>query len=153
MGIELINRITVKKDGVYVSRHSSNDTAPYSSHRVGFLSEAYAEGGQKELDKQIFKLLYDYAELRGTHESVVRYRNVWEGEVGMEIQDDCAEKLMQRFLMLDEEDRKNLYIDNSSPGIQDFLKYKKEMQEVMFRQLAELCPPVKKTRGHTQKRR
>ena len=53
-GVELVNRITVKKDGVYLSTHSRNDTAPYSSHRVGFLSDAYAEGGQKELDKQSF---------------------------------------------------------------------------------------------------
>ena len=28
MSTELINRITVKKDGVYVSSHSSNDTSP-----------------------------------------------------------------------------------------------------------------------------
>ena len=28
MSTELINRITVKKDGVYISSHSSNDEAP-----------------------------------------------------------------------------------------------------------------------------
>ena len=33
MSTELINRITVKKDGVYVSSHSSNDTSPYHSWR------------------------------------------------------------------------------------------------------------------------
>lgn len=31
MSTELINRITVKKDGVYLSSHSSNDTAPFHS--------------------------------------------------------------------------------------------------------------------------
>lgn len=32
MSYELINRITVKKDGVYISSHSNNDTAPFHSH-------------------------------------------------------------------------------------------------------------------------
>lgn len=54
--------------------------------------------------------------------------------------------------MLNQEDQKNLYINNNSPGIQEFLKYKKEMQEIMFRQLAELCPPVSK-RGTVTKSR
>ena len=30
MSTELINRITVKKDGVYLSSHSSNDTEPFT---------------------------------------------------------------------------------------------------------------------------
>lgn len=151
-GVELVNRITVKKDGVYLSTHSRNDSAPYSSHRVGFLSDAYAEGGQKELDKQIFMLLYDHVELRGTHESVVRYRNVWDGAEGIEIHHDYEDKIRERFSMLNQEDQKNLYINNNSPGIQEFLKYKKEMQEIMFQQLAELCPPVSK-RGTVTKSR
>ena len=135
-GVELVNRITVKKDGVYLSTHSKNDTALYSSHRVGFLSDAYAVGGQKELDKQIFMPLYDQVELRGTHESVVRYRNVWDGAEGIEIHHDYEDKIRERFSMLN----------------QEFLKYKKEMQEIMFRQLAELCPPVRK-RGTVTKSR
>lgn len=85
MGFELINRITVKKDGVYLSTHSSNDSSPYYSHRIGFLSDAYAEGGQKELDKKIFELLYTNAQLRGKHESILRYQEVWDGSEGLEI--------------------------------------------------------------------
>ena len=46
MSTELINRITVKKDGVYLSSHSSNDTAPFHSWRCKSLSEIYAAEGQ-----------------------------------------------------------------------------------------------------------
>ena len=65
---------------------------------------------------------------------------------------DYEDKIRERFSMLNQEDQKNLYINNNSPGIQEFLKYKKEMQEIMFRQLAELCPPVSK-RGTVTKSR
>lgn len=58
MSTELINRITVKKDGVYISSHSSNDTAPFHSWRCKGLSEIYAAEGQKGLDREIVCMLY-----------------------------------------------------------------------------------------------
>lgn len=63
MSTELINRITVKKDGVYISSHSSNDTAPFHSWRCKGLSEIYAAEGQKGLDREIVCMLYEYAQL------------------------------------------------------------------------------------------
>ena len=74
MSTELINRITVKKDGVYVSSHSSNDTSPYHSWRCKGLSEVYDAEGQKGLDREVIRMLYEYAELRGSHKSLARYR-------------------------------------------------------------------------------
>ena len=74
MSTELINRITVKKDGVYISSHSSNDTAPFHSWRCKGLSEIYAAEGQKGLDREIVCMLYEYAQLRGSHKSLDRYR-------------------------------------------------------------------------------
>ena len=62
MSTELINRITVKKDGVYISSHSSNDTAPFHSWRCKGLSEIYAAEGQKGLDREIVCMLYEYAQ-------------------------------------------------------------------------------------------
>lgn len=58
MSTEFINRITVKKDGVYISSHSSNDTAPFHSWRCKGLSEIYAAEGQKGLDREIVCMLY-----------------------------------------------------------------------------------------------
>ena len=68
MSTELINRITVKKDGVYLSSHSSNDTAPFHAWRCKSLSEIYAAEGQAGLDREIVCMLYEYAQLRGSRE-------------------------------------------------------------------------------------
>lgn len=76
MSYELINRITIKKDGVYVSSHSNNDTSSYISHRIPFLTEAYNSGGRRELDRVILGMLYSNWELRGNHKSLERYRYV-----------------------------------------------------------------------------
>ena len=70
MSTEFINRITVKKDGVYISSHSSNDTAPFHSWRCKGLSEIYAAEGQKGLDREIVCMLYEYAQLRGSHKRI-----------------------------------------------------------------------------------
>ena len=59
-GLYSINRITVKKDGVYLSSHSSNDTAPFHSWRCRGLSEVYAAEGQAGLDREIIRMLYEY---------------------------------------------------------------------------------------------
>ena len=74
MSTELINRITVKKDGVYLSSHSSNDTAPFHAWRCNSLSEIYAAEGQAGLDREIVCMLYEYAQFRGSHKSLIAMR-------------------------------------------------------------------------------
>lgn len=51
MGIEYINRITVKKSGVYISTKSNNDGYPYHSVRLEELSRIYAEEGKDAYEK------------------------------------------------------------------------------------------------------
>ena len=48
MSSELINRISIKKDGVYISTHSSNDSSPYTSVKMDSLTKTYNENGQRE---------------------------------------------------------------------------------------------------------
>lgn len=76
MSRELINRITLKKDGVYLSHKSSNCDENYYSHKVNFLFDAYWRGGQKGLDIEIIKLLEAGNEVRGNHKSIIPYKNV-----------------------------------------------------------------------------
>lgn len=73
MSVELINRITIKKDGVYVSTHSSNDTSPYYSSKIDFLTKAFNEKGQEGLDKEIIDMCFSNCSLRGNHKSIVVY--------------------------------------------------------------------------------
>ena len=62
MGYPLINRITVKKDGVYFSHKENNDDMPYYSSKINGATKAYEEGGRKGLDKYVLKCLslYDH---------------------------------------------------------------------------------------------
>lgn len=73
MATELINRISIKKDGVYVSTHSNNDTSPYHSVKVDFLTEAYRKGGQQELDKEMIDMFFYNSDFRGNHKSIIPY--------------------------------------------------------------------------------
>lgn len=73
ISVELINRITIKKDGVYISTHSSNDTSPFYSVKNNSLTEIYNKEGQESLDKEIIDMCFSYCSLRGNHKSIVVY--------------------------------------------------------------------------------
>jgi len=75
MSTELINRISIKKDGVYISTHSNNDTSPYHSVKIDMLTEAYLTGGQRALDCKIVDMLFSFCDLRGSHKSIIPYKN------------------------------------------------------------------------------
>ena len=74
MGRELINRVSVKKDGVYISTHSSNDTAPFTSYKNNRLTKAFIQDGQKGLDKELLSWGFDYVEFVGRHKSIAPYK-------------------------------------------------------------------------------
>ena len=78
MSTELINRITVKKDGVYLSSHSSNDTVPFHSWRCKGLSEVYAAEGQAGLDREVIRMLYGNGE---DYFAVCRYLDETHAEI------------------------------------------------------------------------
>ena len=109
MSTELINRITVKKDGVYLSSHSSNDTAPFHSWRCKGLSEVYAAEGQKGLDREIIRMLYEYAELRGTHKSLERYRYAKDTPEAYAIYRWYTDQIDDRYEQLDKADKDSVW--------------------------------------------
>lgn len=109
MSTELINRITVKKDGVYLSSHSSNDTAPFHSWRCKGLSEIYAAEGQKGLDREIISMLYEYAELRGFHRSVERYRYAMNSPEAHAIYKRYTDQIDNRYESMEEADRDSVW--------------------------------------------
>lgn len=81
MSTELINRITIKKDGVYISTHSSNDTSPFYSTKSDFLTDTYNKEGQEGLDKAIIDLCFYNCELRGNHKSIISYKEAIEKSI------------------------------------------------------------------------
>lgn len=74
MSYELVNRVSIKGNKVYISSHSNNDTAPFHSHEAPFLTKEYQNGGQAALDRAVIDLFLNNAMPVGDHPSVLRYR-------------------------------------------------------------------------------
>lgn len=138
MSTELINRITVKKDGVYLSSHSSNDTAPFHSWRCKGLSEVYAAEGQKGLDREIIRMLYEYAQLRGTHKSLDRYRFAKDCPEAHAIYKKYADQIDDRYESLDEADRKTIW-HNPTEKAKEYNRFERDMRDKMYSEIAVKC--------------
>ena len=138
MSTELINRITVKKDGVDISSHSSNDTAPFHSWRCKGLSEIYAAEGQKGLDREIVCMLYEYAQLRGSHKSLDRYRYAIDSLQAQKIYKKYSDMIDERYESLDEADKKTVWYKLTEKA-KEYRAYESEMRKKMYCEIAERC--------------
>ena len=138
MSTELINRITVKKDGVYISSHSSNDTAPFHSWRCKGLSEVYAAEGQKGLDREIVCMLYEYAQLRGSHKSLNRYRYAIDSLQAREIYKKYSNMIDERYESLSDADKETVWCKPTEKAM-EYRAYESEMRKKMYAEIAERC--------------
>lgn len=138
MSTELINRITVKKDGVYLSTHSSNDDSPFHSWRCGSLSDIYAAEGQKGLDREIVCMLYEYAQLRGSHKSLDRYRYAVNSPKGRAIYDSYTEQINERYESMDKADQDSVWYKPTEKA-KEYRQFEREMRLKMYSEIAERC--------------
>lgn len=138
MSAELINRITVKKDGVYISSHSSNDTASFHSWRCEGLSEIYAAEGQKGLDREIVCMLYEYCQLRGSHKSLNRYRYAIDSLQAWEIYKKYNDKINERYESLSDADKKSVWYKPTEKA-KEYRAYEREMRSKMYSEIAKRC--------------
>ena len=138
MGYELINRIEVKKDGVYLSSHSNNDDSPYHLWRSQTLSDVYSTEGQPGLDREVICMLYEYAQLRGSHSSLARYQYVLKSPKARAINNRYNDLIDARYESLDKEDQERVWYKPTEKA-REYLRYEKEMQRKMYAELAGLC--------------
>lgn len=138
MSTELINRITVKKDGVYISSHSSNDTAPYHSWYCKSLSEIYAADGQMGLDREIIRMLYETAELRGRHKSLERYRYAVNSPEAHAIYKKYSDKIDERYESMDKVDQDSVWYKPTEKA-KEYRVFENEMRNEMYSELAGRC--------------
>lgn len=138
MSTELINRITVKKDGVYLSSHSSNDTSTYHLWRCKSLSEIYDAEGQKGLDREVIRMLYEYAELRGSHKSLERYRYAKDAPAARAVYQKFIDQIDERYEGLDEADQKTVWYKPTEKA-KEYRAYEREMREKMYSEIAKRC--------------
>lgn len=131
--MELVNRITVKKDGVYVSSRDSEEPEAYRSH--------YSE--MRALDQKIFEMINEMdIEIRGNNASVRRYEEAAESPEGMEIRDAYRVSQEACYDRLSEEDKQNRWTGRLTAGLKEFYAENKEYEQIMYRQLAEICSTV-----------
>lgn len=131
--MELVNRITVKKDGVYVSSRDSEEPEAYRSH--------YSE--MRALDQKIFEMINEMdIEIRGNNASVRRYEEAAESPEGMEIRDAYRVSREACYDRLSEEDKQNRWTGRLTAGLKEFYAENKEYEQIMYRQLAEICSTV-----------
>lgn len=138
MSTELINRITVKKDGVYLSSHSSNDTAPFHAWRCDSLSDIYAAEGRKGLDREIIRMLYEYAELRGQHKSLDRYRYAKDAPETLAIYKQYTDQIDDRYEQLDQADQDSVWYKPTEKA-RAFNAYGRRMRDEMYSVIAARC--------------
>lgn len=138
MSTELINRITVKKDGVYLSSHSSNDTAPFHSWRCKGLSEIYTAEGQKGLDREIIRMLYEYAQLRGTHKSLDRYRYAVNSPEAHAIYKKYSDQIDERYESMDKSDQDSVWYKPTEKA-KEYRAFERDMRDKMYSEIAGRC--------------
>lgn len=133
MSTELINRISIKKDGVYASTHSNNDTSPYHSVKIDIFTEAYLKGGQVELDKKIIDMYFYNCDFRGNHKSIIPYTRAIERAVN-------DKEFLEKRANYDELNDKAFYIANR------FREYKDLSKEEANKLYEDIKPDLEKAR-------
>lgn len=139
MATELINKISVKKDGVYISTHSSNDNAPYHSVRIEPLSNVYNAEGKKGLDREIIRMLCEYGELRGNHHSLSKYYYALNSQKSIDIRKRYLDLDNYYYSILNEDDKNSLYSCNMSEKAKEYREHSKYLYNKMYSEIAEKC--------------
>ena len=138
MSAVLINRITIKKDGVYLSSKSTNDSIPFRSWRCDGLSEIYEAEGQKGLDREIIRMLYGYAALRGNHKSLTRYRNAICSPKAHDIYQKYLDQVNSNYNKLEQSDRDSIWREPTEKA--KLVKIRgRELMNAMYAEIATLC--------------
>jgi hypothetical protein len=142
MSTEYIRRIAIKSDGVYLNSKSSNDDLPYRTWRCVSLTEIYQNEGQKGLDREIVKMLCEYAEIKGDHPSVERYRPCLFAR-----KDFCANqaKILNAAYMkltLEDIDTKGLPDEQKTDGMKAYRRFAEREYNKYYATLAEFATPL-----------
>ena len=138
MGSELINRVVIKGDEVYLSSHSSNDAMPFHLWLCKELTEVYTTEGQKGLDREIIRMLYEYAELRGSHSSLARYRFAITLPESHVIYQRYVDKINDRYSGLEQADKDSIWCKPTEKA-KLYRAFERKMRDEMYSEIAARC--------------
>lgn len=109
MSTEYIQAVSIREGQVYLTSKSNNDDLPYHTWHCEGLSKVYKEEGQLGLDREILRMLCEYAVLKGSHPSIAKYREALEAPESEEIFQEAIRASNAAYSLLSPED-KNTYI-------------------------------------------
>lgn len=98
MSTEYIRAVSIRQGWVYLTSKSSNDDVPYHAWHCESLSKVYGEEGQPGLDREILRMLCEYAVLKGQDPSIKRYRHALAAPEKKQICQEADARSRQRMI-------------------------------------------------------
>ena len=122
---------------------SSNDDLPYHAWHCESLSQVYAEEGQQGLDREILRMLCEYAVLKGEHPSIARYRLALQAPESRKIQRETIEAIQTAFALLPPEDQTHP-LTAQSEAARAYRLTERILLDQEYTALARLCQNLQK---------
>ena len=138
MSTEYIRAVSIRRGQVYLTSKSSNDDVPYHAWHCESLSKVYGEEGQPGLDREILRMLCEYAVLKGQDPSIRRYRHVLEAPEKEKIFQETAQALQAAYDQLPPEDKKHPFTAQSETA-RDYRLTARKLLDQKYTVLANLC--------------
>jgi len=141
MSTEWIKQITVRPDGVYLHSKSNNDDIPFHTWKCDSLTEVYDNEGQLGLDREVLRMLCEYATIQGNHPSMERYRCCLRSAKATELHGKRAVALNQEYAKLTPEDIKTIWgsDERRTPAATAYRQFDRETDNAHYTQLAQLA--------------
>ena len=154
MSTEWIKQIAVRPDGVYLHSKSNNDDIPFRTWRCDSLTEVYNQEGQLGLDREVLRMLCEYAAIQGDHPSMERYRRCLRSAKATELHGQRAVTLNREYAKLTPEDIKTIWgsDERRTPAAETYRQFAQETENAHYTQLAQLAERLN-TKGKNEKRR
>ena len=139
MSLTYIEKITIKKDGVFLRTKSANDGKPFETWKSNSLSKTYETEGQKGLDREMLKMFYqEGCQPKGNHTSLERYRYVLDHPEANRIYNIYLDRQNEAYAALSDADRDSLYRSETS-GARQYRRMSEKLEQEMFEKMTELC--------------
>ena len=133
MSTEYIRSVSIRRGS-----KSSNDDVPYHAWHCESLSKVYEEEGQPGLDREILRMLCEYAVLKGHHPSLERYRHALEAPEKEKIFQETAQALQAAYDLLQSEDQAHP-LTAQSEAARAYRLTARKLQDRQYTALARLC--------------
>ena len=138
MSTEYIRAVSIRRGQVYLTSKSSNDDVPYHAWHCESLSKVEGKEGQPGLDREILRMLCEYAVLKGHHPSLERYRHAMEAPEKEKIFQETAQALQAAYDLLQSEDQAHP-LTAQSEAAHAYRLTARKLQDRQYTALARLC--------------